>query len=593
MKSMKEYLTGIGLCAALFIAGGCTNENEITGNSGGNGNGTPVPLTIRATAGNFGGLPETGKSDAPLTRTPTEDGSTTKFNAGDAIGIFAIKDGKIVDGISNTRLTYSDASGTGSWEPASGTTLYYYEGISYIAYYPYKDGIGIDASQNTDVILASLADNDGLQPVADQSNTGGSDYTNSDLMTACGTPENGNTASEKILTLDFKHQFSLLILVLRASVECIAPADGGFVYRTGAKVPIPNSDASKVTLNGFTPFKVSEGSYRVIVKPTTNASTLNGNYKTKDNRTINYEGNSYTAGFAAGYCYTLDVDSPLPAVATSERPLAPGDFVFQNESEGRIEIYPGNGLLVDGKIPDYDNAVGIVVTCDENRMTDDGCNTEGWNHAYVMGLEDVTGGPLGPFAATNGLESIPRAEAKDHMIGYCETNIILKMLKDMLEIAKGDEAKVEDIGKKYSAFYNFNIYRSNNPVPTPLENVRSTWFIPSCGQLYDMLKNLCGKSPDDFRDSPGDYWVDYNYGPEMCSKINNQLEKVNKVFVQYDENRKRFKEVFFWSVSQHSTPTRAWCCTFGISPNGPTSSLLGPGNKDTGQATLIRPFFAF
>ena len=125
---MKEYLTGISLCAALLLAGGCSNENDMT-----NSNGNPVPLTVRATAGSFEEVPETGKSDAPATRTPTEDGNTTTFATGDAIGIFAIKDGAIVDGISNSKLTYSEGAdgAAGSWNPEEGTALYWYEGVSY------------------------------------------------------------------------------------------------------------------------------------------------------------------------------------------------------------------------------------------------------------------------------------------------------------------------------------------------------------------------------------------------------------------------------------------------------------------------------
>lgn len=579
MKSMKEYLTGISLCAALFIASGCTNENEITGNSGGNGNGTPVPLTIRATAGNFGGLPETGKSDAPLTRTPTEDGSTTKFNTGDAIGIFAIKDGEIVDGISNTKLTYSDASGTGSWEPASGTTLYYYEGISYIAYYPYKDGITIDASQDTDAILASLADNKDLQPVTDQSNTDGSAYTNSDLMTAYGRPENGNTASEKILTLDFKHQFSLLVLVLRASVGCTAPADGGFVYRTGAKVPIPDSDASKVTLNGFTPFKVSEGSYRVIVKPTTNAGTLNGNYKTKDNRTINYEGNSYTEGFTAGYCYTLNVDSPLPAVSTLERALAPGDFVFQNESEGRIEIYPGNGLLVDGKIPAYGDAVGIVVTCDKNRMTDDGCKDNDWNHAYVMGLENTASNmSWGPEVDEDVLPNMTRQNgAEKDMNGYTETEAML------VECTENDDLS------SYGCFNAINTYRTSNPVPTGLNSVRSPWFVPSVGQWFDVMVNICGKSPITFGNNTVSNWSDETAGSEMWNAINSQLSKVDRPLTLFLVAGSRSRVFFACSSEMDAIPS--WNA---IWTEDATNVSLGGINKSfVNTQRVVRPFFAF
>lgn len=181
---MKEYLTGISLCAALLLAGGCSNENDMT-----NSNGNPVPLTVRATAGSFEEVPETGKSDAPATRTPTEDGNTTTFATGDAIGIFAIKDGAIVDGISNSKLTYSEGAdgAAGSWNPEEGTALYWYEGVSYVAYYPYTDGITINATKTTDEIIASLGGNGKLQPAADQSAADGSAYTASDLMTASAT----------------------------------------------------------------------------------------------------------------------------------------------------------------------------------------------------------------------------------------------------------------------------------------------------------------------------------------------------------------------------------------------------------------------
>lgn len=585
---MKHYFISMSIFAFLFICSACSNENGI-GREDEIG-GSRLPLIIHATANSFDNLPDVKHS---ITRS-TEDGLNTQFAQDDAIGIFAIKnvgteEAVIVDDINNTKLTYDKETG---WNTDTKTPIYWYDGVSYIAYYPYKEGITIEITKTNDEIIASLAANTGLQPALDQSDAG--KYTASDLMTASATPMYDiDNPAKQILTLNFVHQFVLLVLKPQVLMPCSAPTDAGFTYTSGATCPNIDMEATDISLNGVTPYKMDDGIYRAIVLPNENAQ-ITGNYKTTDgastnaDKTINYSG--MKIGFSAGTCYTLEVNSPFIRKESVQRLLVPGDFVFHGN--GNIEIYPGNGPLTDGKIPNYENAVGIVVTCDQERI-DSECKNNGWTHAYVMGLEDVTGGPWGPFAATDGLESIPRTDAKDHMIGYSETNIMLNMLKGMLETAKGDEAKVGDIEKTYSAFYNFNIYRDKNPVPSTLENVRSMWFIPSCGQLYDMLKNLCGKSPDDFRDSPGDYWVDYNYGPEMCSKINNQLEKVNKVFVQYDENRKRFKEGYFWSVSQHSTPTRAWCCTFGISPNGQNSSLLGPGNKNTEQASRIRPFFAF
>lgn len=343
---MKEYLTGISLCAALLLAGGCSNENDMT-----NSNGNPVPLTVRATAGSFEEVPETGKSDAPATRTPTEDGNTTTFATGDAIGIFAIKDGAIVDSISNSKLTYSEGAdgAAGSWNPEEGTALYWYEGVSYVAYYPYTDGITINATKTTDEIIASLGENGKLQPAADQSAADGSAYTASDLMTASATSADitTNTSGERFLSLKFTHRFSLLVLVPRIS-EYIAPAGATYTY-WGTTA---DNHANSVTLNGIIPYRMVDGSFRAIVPPTTTASTLHGNYKDEAGRMVNFRSTPYSSGFTSGGCYTLTVTRSQPGV-TPERKVAVGDFYMQN---GMIVAGSKETLTAEEKA----NCIGIV-----------------------------------------------------------------------------------------------------------------------------------------------------------------------------------------------------------------------------------------
>lgn len=343
---MKEYLTGISLCAALLLAGGCSNENDMT-----NSNGNPVPLTVRATAGSFEEVPETGKSDAPATRTPTEDGNTTTFATGDAIGIFAIKNGAIVDGISNSKLTYSEGTdgAAGSWNQEEGTALYWYEGVSYVAYYPYTDGITINATKTTDEIIASLGENGKLQPAADQSAADGSAYTASDLMTASATSADitTNTSGERFLSLKFTHRFSLLVLVPRIS-EYIAPAGATYTY-WGTTA---DNHANSVTLNGIIPYRMADGSFRAIVPPTTTASTLHGNYKDEAGRMVNFRSTPYSSGFTGGGCYTLTVTRSQPGV-TPERKVAVGDFYMQN---GMIVAGSKETLTAEEKA----NCIGIV-----------------------------------------------------------------------------------------------------------------------------------------------------------------------------------------------------------------------------------------
>lgn len=133
-KNKHSFISGF-LGAALLIAsgcalGGCTEIADEPQGIDDAGNGTP--LTIRATASGFVSCVQ---GDTPATRTPTENGYTTEFNDGDAIGIFALKeyatpDVTPVDGVYNLKLVYTKAAdGSGSWAPASGDThvLYNYD----------------------------------------------------------------------------------------------------------------------------------------------------------------------------------------------------------------------------------------------------------------------------------------------------------------------------------------------------------------------------------------------------------------------------------------------------------------------------------
>ena len=574
---MKHSLIGMSLCASLLIfCGGCSNENEID-NAGEASNNLTV-LTIRATASNFEGLAEIEKSDTPLTRTPTEDGNSTQFNSGDAIGIFAIKDGAIVDGINNTKLTYAtETDGTGSWSPSTGTTLYWYEGVSYVAYYPYKDGITIDASKNATEIIVSLAANSSLQPGTSQATA--ADYTACDLMTASGTPTaNATDPAKKILTLNFKHQFALLVLKPQVFVACTPPAGAGFVYRSTAKSPIMDTKATSVALNGVTACKMDDGSYRAIVMPNASAAPIAGEYKTSDgktddaNKTIVYSGN--TTAFVAGNCYTLEVNSPFPGSGSTERALAPGDFVFHGTSD--IEIYPGNGPLTSGKIPDYGSAVGMVITVDSSdRMTDESCNNNGWNHAYVMGLVNCGGNTnWGPKVDESVLPNTMRDNgAENNMNGYTETEAMLTE-----RASKGDFSS-------YSTFNAINTYRTSNPVPSGLSGKRSPWFAPSVGQWFDVMVNICGRSPKTFRNNTAVYsWLDNSYGTEMWNKINSQLNKVGKPLSLIGSQT-------MFVCSSEADASNGWVANWS---SGAAKIALGTNSKsDVGAQKVVRPFFAF
>ena len=254
-----------------------------------------------------------------------------------------MKDGVIVDDIENTPLIYNTSSN--SWNPEeNGKMLYWYDGVSYIAYYPYRKSITIDASKETNEIIASLTGNDKLQPAKDQSTL--EKHTASDLMIATGVPDVSNS-SRITLNLQFRHQFTLLVLQPQAYVGCFAPENAGFVYHNESRILGPDSATINVQLNDIIPYQIDSMKYCAIVTPQQNTK-ISGNYITTNGRNneetkINYSGSSTT--FTSGKCYTLKVISPVPGKGSTERKLYPGDFVFQNDKENRIEIHPGNGLL--------------------------------------------------------------------------------------------------------------------------------------------------------------------------------------------------------------------------------------------------------
>lgn len=239
---MKSF-TGIIFWSILLICSACTDENETN-----NGKRTDcyngTPLTVRATATGFENVPS---SEKPSTRASvTDEHLKTEFVDGDSIGIFSIKDGTIVDDINNIPLVYNLSND--SWSPVENSkTLYWYDGASYIAYYPYRKNITLDVSKDTDEAIASLTRNEKLQPSKDQSTK--EKHTVSDLLIATGVPTTGNS-SGIILNLQFKHQFTLLVLQPQAYIGCFAPENAGFVYHKESR--ILGTD-SACTLQIYTP----------------------------------------------------------------------------------------------------------------------------------------------------------------------------------------------------------------------------------------------------------------------------------------------------------------------------------------------------
>lgn len=565
---MKHIFVSFLLCSILFVGTRCSREDEVDMEP------TPgLPLTVQAEATGF-----SAPSEPTSTRIPLESGLETLFNKDDAIGVFAVKNGAIANGVNNIKLTYVKTSlTTGDWNPPTGTTLYWSEGVSYIAYYPYKEGVSIDATRTPAEIVASLSENEKLKPLTDQSDP--EKYTACDLMTAVGEiTEDAGSSTKKILKFTLTHRYTLLVLKPQARFTYVSPDQTVFTYRNNALSELTvDVTAQDVIVNGVKACKMDDGSYRAIVLPTATPTRIAGNYTTADvstqqNVTMNYAGSETTLD--AGTCHTLTVQSPQPN-CERVRDLAPGDFVFVENN--RIEIFPGDAAFSGETIPDAQKAMGMVITCDPKKMTDTECIANGWTHAYVMGLENVGVGSWGdPTVNDPSVQEMTQDDPIEYnMNGYSETQAMLA-------------AHEANMDRYYTAFKRILEHRAKNPLPN---DICSPWFLPSIGQWCDMLVNICGRSPRDFpRTSVG--LEDLQLGTETKEKLVRQLAKVGATL----GDMVNYRHIFQCSTEYNTA--ESWILIWHFEKQGSLATFwdrigVKGFNKASTSSYNVRPFFAF
>lgn len=136
----------------------------------------------------------------------TENGYRTTFEAGDACGLYIVRNGAVV--VENVKLTATRQGSTLTWQAASplGGGL---NDERYFLYYPYQSDMTgkVTASATGDAnFFSSLIS--GWAPAANQSTKAA--YTSADLMTATGTAtRSGNTLR---LSFSMSHRMALAVI---------------------------------------------------------------------------------------------------------------------------------------------------------------------------------------------------------------------------------------------------------------------------------------------------------------------------------------------------------------------------------------------
>lgn len=454
MKIHSIIYTSIALAAGVF-ATGCTDVDE--------------PAVAELSAVTF----EITDAGFGSSSRASESGYVTEFTAGDACGLYIVRNGRLV--AENVKLT-ATATDDGSivWQPVSKI----YGGLSdesYYLYYPYQDNISgnVDISATDDIaFFARLIS--GWEVKADQSDY--ASYTASDLMTAQGTAsKDGN---QLVLSFAMFHRMALAVIEMPTTLYKFTDTD------------IPDcttATAADYTDSDTKPYRMADGTYRLIVNLMSGtAARITGCYD-EGKKEFAITPNGINAGCRK--TYKVDGLTPIEKQAT----LQAGDY-FCKDSDNKWYIIPGEAN------PDS-NVIGIVFYSGQYPADDADYSASGIKqrkcHGYVIALTDVHDGDFdclrweyGPnkeidqVVGTSGSTSHPWG-------GYSNSLKFHEFVNNEKNKEAGWEMKHFPAAFACETYGKRTMDQDGNPAngkydwqkPLAAPQNTSGWFLPSCGEM--------------------------------------------------------------------------------------------------------------
>lgn len=407
------------------------------------------PLTVTVSDGGYAG--------AGGTRT-TESGYKTNFTEGDKIGVITVMaDCSVNELANNLWLTFTDDNGTLTWKSdyqymddegnwaTDQTDLPSIPGATNYAYYPYIENednfipkyfytSNFDVSKTTaDEVLAKLITKWTVKD--DQSDY--ADYAASDLMVAKGE------VCGSSITFSMSHAMSLIAIDLPKTVYQFTN-EGIADYTVSSAVTWSSPDS-------FNPCCI-DGTYRKIVKHSSEATTIAGTYNGSNYFTANVE-----TPMAGSYT-TLKVDGA--AETTKEHTLQVGDYYMNDGS-----LLPSGTELTDEQ---KNNCIGIVFALDSEY---DKSSYPSAIHGYVVALQDANSSTC-IWSSDTGLdiEGVTNYDYTPDWSGYGNTQAIT------------NESGYSE--STYPAAYYAKTYTPAAPAGT------SGWFLPAVDQLGAAMKAI-------------------------------------------------------------------------------------------------------
>lgn len=267
---------------------------------------------------------DTGFSDVSGSRAMDNNFKTT-FVSGDAIGVYAVEDGSIVEGVENRKFTLNDK---GDWV-LDGNSIEYdserFKNITFYAYYPYQESVTFDAAGEDP--FSSLVN--GWTIKGDQN---ASNYTKNDLMTSCSKAEDGRLQGK--VNFAMNHRMALAVLKMP---NLVYDFTNGGIDDYSLNVAPKELFVNDVETNPY--YDSESGTYMALVKPDAEY-IIKGSYVGAKEMEFGAEG-SLSEGKAK--MYTINDANKI------DYTLKIGDYLCAD----------GNLVSVDaGTVPD--NAIGVV-----------------------------------------------------------------------------------------------------------------------------------------------------------------------------------------------------------------------------------------
>lgn len=545
--------------SALLLTG--CSENELPGNENTDTNRTT--FTIEVSDGGY--APAAGEK--PDTRA-TENDYTTQFTAGDKIGVFAVKNNEIVDGVNNLCLVATADGSNLVWKTEDGKTPLNISDATYYAYYPWQPDEKITDKVYPATTKVTTFFYDVIKDWIPSTNQGTYiDYTSFDLMIASGTP------SDKSLSFSMQHKMALVVIDLPKTKYTLTDInDNPLVDANGYQRYYTADGAPDTKFNGFTPYRMSDGTYRYLINPAA-PEKLSGSYTNATSATAEWE---FEASVTAGQYGKYAIDSGTIIEKTHQ--LQAGDFFMKDGTLLGKDATPtdaqqaacigivywvgditgDNYTLLDSKFPDGTH--GLVVSLWDMPGPDNGEIEMTWTYGgYDEYVNDWLNGAMwtGGTSRPSDFISIQEDEQKENMQGYANT-IALKEYNTYVE-GKSEEGYGPESNKRVKPVKGLDDFEEKHPAPSS----SSGWYWPSVCEL----QYVC--------------WGQGN-GQSTTGKdkiLDPQIQKVSGSEVLGRGN--------YWSSTEYSYySSQAWCVYF---PNGDVGYYGSKGSSPC----RVRPLLAF